>query len=186
MTSPTAAVLSDGAAKAPRGHPAIRLIGWITVPVLILDQATKWFVKTHMEMDESIPVIRNLLDITYVQNPGAAFSMFAQSVPWLRAALLVALSTTAIVVLGILLWKTDRITPTSVAFSLILAGATGNLIDRAARGQVIDFIRAHYYAWNYPIFNVADSAISIGVTLIVLVSLFGHDHNDGGAPPRTS
>ena len=68
----------------------------------------------------------------------------------------------------------------SVAFALILGGATGNLIDRAVRGgRVIDFMRAHYYDLNYPIFNVADSAISIGVALIILAAFFGSDDEPG-------
>ena len=72
--------------------------------------------------------------------------------------------------------RSERVTINSVAFALILAGATGNLIDRALRGGlVIDFVRAHYYDLNYPVFNVADSAISIGIALIVLASLFGGD-----------
>jgi signal peptidase II len=74
----------------------------------------------------------------------------------------------------VLLAQTDKITLTSFALSLILAGAAGNLIDRAGRaGRVIDFIRVHYYDASYPIFNVADSAISVGVALIILSSLFG-------------
>jgi signal peptidase II len=82
------------------------------------------------------------------------------------------------VVLVVLLVRSDRISVTSIAFALILAGAAGNLIDRSIRGEVIDFIRLHYYDLSYPIFNVADSAISIGVTLIVLATLFGRDDKD--------
>jgi signal peptidase II len=67
---------------------------------------------------------------------------------------------------------------------LILGGATGNLIDRAIRGRVIDFMRAHYYDLNYPVFNVADSAITIGVALIVLASFFGGD--DEPKPTRSA
>jgi signal peptidase II len=81
----------------------------------------------------------------------------------------------------VLILRTARVSINSIAFALILGGAAGNLIDRALRGRVIDFMRAHYYDLNYPIFNVADSAISIGVVLIILVSFFGHD-DDAEAP----
>ena len=73
----------------------------------------------------------------------------------------------------------------SIACALILGGAMGNLIDRALRGRVIDFMRAHYYDLNYPIFNVADSAISIGVVLIILVSFFGHDDDAEASKPES-
>ena len=79
-------------------------------------------------------------------------------------------------VLVVLIARSEQVSINSVAFALILAGATGNLIDRAPRGgRVIDFVRTHYYDLNYPVFNVADSAITIGVALIILTSLFGGD-----------
>ncbi len=170
--------MSTAVAAAPPRKPPILLLVLITIPVLVLDQITKLFVKAHMSLYETIPVVRNYIDITYTQNPGAAFSMFAGYAPWFRAAFLFSMSAAAIVVLVVLLVRSDRISVTSIAFALILAGAAGNLIDRSIRGEVIDFIRLHYYDLSYPIFNVADSAISIGVTLIVLATLFGRDDKD--------
>jgi len=149
------------------------LIGAITIPVVVLDQATKLFVKSHMELYESISIVRNFVDITYTQNPGAAFSMLSEAPAWVREALLMLLAAAAIVVLVVLIVRAERVSASSIAFALILGGATGNLIDRAIRGRVIDFIRVHYYDLNYPVFNVADSAISIGVALIVLGAIFG-------------
>ena len=149
------------------------LIGAITIPVVVLDQATKIFVKSHMELYESIPIVRNFLDITYTQNPGAAFSMLSEAPAWVREALLMLLASAAIVVLLVLIVRAERASPSSIAFALILGGAAGNLIDRAIRGRVIDFVRVHYYDLNYPVFNVADSAISIGVALILLAAIFG-------------
>jgi signal peptidase II len=149
------------------------LIGAIAIPVVVLDQATKIFVKSHMELYESIAVIPNYLDITYTQNPGAAFSMLSEAPAWVREALLMLLAATAIVALAVLVFRAERVSASSIAFALILGGATGNLIDRAIRGRVIDFIRVHYYDLNYPVFNVADSAITIGVALILLGLVFG-------------
>jgi signal peptidase II len=82
----------------------------------------------------------------------------------------------AIIVLLVVIVRAESVSLTSISCALILGGAMGNLIDRAIRGRVIDFMRAHYYDLNYPIFNVADSAISIGVMLILLMTVFGRDH----------
>jgi len=174
---------TESAASPPR-RPFLFLIGVITIPVIVLDQLTKLYVQAHMALYESIAIVPNYLDITYTLNPGAAFSILADAPPWVRRAFLLSMSCAAIIVLTVLIVRSERVTINSVAFALILGGATGNLIDRAARGLVIDFMRAHYYDLNYPIFNVADSAISIGVTLIILAAFFGSD--DEPASNRTS
>ncbi len=166
---------SESSASTPPRRPFLFLLCAITIPIIVLDQLTKLFVQAHMAVYESIAVIPNYLDITYAQNPGAAFSMLAEAPPWVREAFLLTMACGAIVVLAIFIWRADRVSITSVAFAMILGGAAGNLIDRAVRGRVIDFVRAHYYDLNYPIFNVADSAISIGVALIILTAFFGGD-----------
>ena|SRR5690349_12565813 len=171
---------STSASEPPRNWRAFAiLVGLISVPLIVLDQVSKSYVERHMFLYQSIAVIPNLFDITYTQNPGAAFSMFATLPAGVRVMFLVGLSSAAIVVLLVLLAQTHRITLLSVSFALILAGASGNLLDRAMRGgRVIDFLRLHYYAANYPIFNVADSAISIGVALIILSTFFSrHEHS---------
>jgi signal peptidase II len=161
--------------ESPPRRPFLFLFGAVTIPIIILDQATKLFVQAHMALYESIALIPNYLDITYTLNPGAAFSMLADAPPWVRKAFLLSMACAAIIVLAVLIVRSERISITSVAFAMVLGGAAGNLIDRAIRGRVIDFMRAHYYDLNYPVFNVADSAISIGVVLIILASFFGHD-----------
>jgi signal peptidase II len=167
--------MAEAGNKPPRSwRPFGILVGLIAIPLVIIDQLSKIYVASHMALYESIAVVPNWFDITYTQNPGAAFSMFVNLPPNVRLLMLCALSAIACVVLLVLLAQTDKITLTSFALSLILAGAAGNLIDRAGRaGRVIDFIRVHYYDASYPIFNVADSAISVGVALIILSSLFG-------------
>lgn len=148
------------------------LVGLITIPLIAIDQLSKVYISAHMSMWESIAIIPNWFDITYTQNPGAAFSMFANFPPIFRDVFLFALSTIAIIVLLVMIFQSDEISLISIAFAMVLAGATGNLIDRAIRGRVIDFIRVHYYDASYPIFNVADSAITIGVILIILSTFF--------------
>lgn len=170
---------NESSVAAPPRRPFLLLVGAITIPIIILDQVTKLFVQAHMALYESIAIVPNYLDITYTLNPGAAFSMLADASPWARRAFLLSMSCTAIVVLAVLIVRSERVSINSVALALILGGATGNLIDRATRGLVIDFVRAHYYDLNYPIFNVADSAISVGVALIILAAFFGSDDEPG-------
>src|SRR5580704_19357741 len=177
---------SESTTAAPPRRPFLFLLGAITIPVILLDQATKLFVQAHMALYESIPIIPNYLDITYTQNPGAAFSMLADAPPWVRKAFLLTMACAAIIVLLVVIVRAESVSLTSISCALILGGAMGNLIDRAIRGRVIDFMRAHYYDLNYPIFNVADSAISIGVVLIILLSFFGHDDAEAPKPNRSS
>src|ERR1700733_2163623 len=166
--------MSELGGRPPRSwRPFGILVGLIALPLVIVDQLSKMYDSSHMVLYESIPVIPNWFDITYTQNPGAAFSMFVNLPPAVRLLMLCALSIIACVVLVVLLARTEEITLTSFALALILAGAAGNLIDRGLRdGRVIDFIRVHYYDASYPIFNVADSAISIGVVLIIFSTFF--------------
>jgi len=165
---------SEFAGSPPR-KPFLLLFAAVTLPVVLLDQATKLFVQAHMALYESIAIIPNYLDITYTLNPGAAFSMLADAPAWIRKAFLLSMAAAMIIILAVLLLRAERVSIYSVAWALVLGGAMGNLIDRAVRGRVIDFMRAHYYDLNYPVFNVADSAISIGVVLIILASFFGND-----------
>jgi signal peptidase II len=171
-------------AGSPPSRPFLFLFGAITVPVIVLDQATKLFVQAHMALYESIAIVPNYFDITYTLNPGAAFSMLADAPAWVRKAFLLSMAAAAIIVLAVLIVRAERVSINSIAFALILGGAAGNLIDRAIRGRVIDFMRAHYYDLNYPVFNVADSAITIGVVLIILATFFGSD--DEPEVPRSN
>jgi signal peptidase II len=185
---PLADVLAVGGkgkelAGSPPRKPFLFLFVAVTLPVVVLDQATKLFVQAHMALYESIAIIPNYLDITYTLNPGAAFSMLADAPAWIRKAFLLSMAAAMIIVLTVLIVRAERLTIYSVAWALVLGGAMGNMIDRAIRGRVIDFMRAHYYDLNYPIFNVADSAISIGVALIILASFFGSDDEPKPNPP---
>lgn len=164
--------MAEASGNPPRSwRPFGVLVGLIAIPLVVIDQLSKIYIASHMTLYESIAVVPNWFDITYTQNPGAAFSMFVNLPPGVRLLMLCALSTIACIVLIVILAQTEEITLTSFALALILAGAAGNLIDRALRGgRVIDFIRVHYYDLSYPIFNVADSAISVGVALVILAT----------------
>lgn len=154
----------------PRRLPWLLLIAALCFAA---DRYTKSWVEAHIAMGDAIPVIPRVLRITHWNNEGAAFSLFADStsphaVRWILAGIGVALLTAvfvAMVRLG------NRFTPTTVALSLVFAGALGNLQDRILRGFVTDFIEVHIFSYHWPDFNVADSCIVTGACLLLLSSL---------------
>ena len=151
------------------------MVGLVALPVLVLDQLVKLYIIGHLKLFEQIDLVPHWLAITYTLNSGAAFSLFATLAPAVREVMLDGLAAAAVVVLGVLLARGTRPPIVSAAFALIMGGAAGNLFDRVVRGRVVDFIYVHYYAWSYPVFNIADSAITIGVAIILLHSVFSHD-----------
>ena len=151
------------------------MIGFVALPVFVLDQLVKLYIVRHFKLFEQIDLVPHWLAITYTLNSGAAFSLFATLPPAVRETMLDGLAAAAVVVLGVLLARGARPPIVSAAFALIMGGAAGNLIDRVMRGRVVDFIYVHYYAWSYPVFNIADSAITVGVAIILLHSMFSHD-----------
>src|SRR5580704_1597084 len=104
----------ESAASAPPRRPFLFLIGAITIPIIVLDQATKLFVQAHMALYESIAIIPNYLDITYTLNPGAAFSMLADAPVWVRTMFLLTMACAAIVVLAVMIVRAERVSISSV------------------------------------------------------------------------
>jgi signal peptidase II len=151
------------------------MLSFVALPVFVLDQLVKLYIVRQFKLFEQIDLVPHWLAITYTLNSGAAFSLFATLAPAARETMLDGLAAAAVVVLGVLLARGARPPIVSVAFALIMGGAAGNLFDRVVRGRVVDFIYVHYYAWSYPVFNIADSAITIGVAIILLHSVFSHD-----------
>ena len=151
---------------------------WLSLLVLILDQASKLAVDASMQLYESIPLLP-YFNLTYAHNTGAAFSFLAHAGGWQRwlfAGLAIVISSIIYVWL-MRLQKHETLMAT--ALSLVLGGAIGNLIDRVAYGYVIDFLDVYYKQWHWPAFNIADSAICIGVGLMLLESLgVGSKHAD--------
>lgn len=135
--------------------------------LLLLDQATKAYVAYTMNLYHSITVVENLFNITYLRNKGAAFGIFANSS--FRLPFLITVS--AVAVIGIIIYF-RTISPneksTAVGMSFILSGAAGNLMDRVRHGEVVDFLDAHWYGYHWPAFNLADSAICIGVFILAV------------------
>lgn len=132
----------------------------IVAPLLILDQLTKFFVSRSLGLNESVAIIRGVFHITLVHNRGAAFGILKN-----QLLLFIATSVVAVGLIFASLKKhaSPKVTVEKIALNLILAGALGNLIDRVRYGYVIDFLDLRIW----PVFNVADSAITIGATMLV-------------------
>jgi len=142
--------------------------------VVLLDRWTKRLVAARIALYAHIQIVPEFFRITHTENTGAAFSLFADSPSHWKTVLLIGFSILAMIVVSILLWKQDRaLTMTSIALSLILGGAVGNLWDRVASGRVIDFLDVYYKSYHWPVFNLADSCIVIGASLLVLEIVFG-------------
>jgi signal peptidase II len=142
---------------------------WLSLLALILDQASKLAIAGSMQLYQSIPVMP-YFNLTYVHNTGAAFSFLSEAGGWQRwffAGL--ALVISAVIAVWLARLKQHE-TLLAVALSLVLGGAIGNLIDRLAYGYVIDFLDVYYKTWHWPAFNIADSAITLGVMLILAES----------------
>ena len=145
----------------------------LSLVVVILDQWTKWLAETNLTFNEPVPVIEPFLNWTLAYNYGAAFSFLADAGGWQKwffsgLALLMSLF-----LIGYLIKAPRKAKLLSVGLALVLGGAIGNLIDRLLNGKVTDFIHVHYAdVWHYPIFNIADIGICIGVALIVIDMLF--------------
>lgn len=140
----------------------------IALIIFLVDQGSKWLVKTNMDLGQEISVIGDFFYITSHRNRGAAFGIL-QDQRWFFIVV------TIIVVIA-LVWyiqkiksQPDKLLP--LALSLVLAGAIGNFLDRLLMGEVVDFFKFNFGSYTFPIFNVADSAIVVGVALIILDTL---------------
>jgi signal peptidase II len=161
--------------------PKYLILSIISAIVLILDQATKIFIDRTMDLHSSITVVENFFNITYIRNKGAAFGFLAETSFRLPFFILISIIA-VVVIIGILRKLRPEQKLTAVSLSLIFAGALGNLIDRIRLGEVIDFIYVHWYEHYWPAFNVADSAICVGVFLLALDMLLEERRRKSAGP----
>ena len=144
---------------------------WLSIAVIVLDQLTKVWIDSNFLLHARQPVIDGFFDLILAYNPGAAFSFLADAGGWQRWFFTVLATVVTIILVVWLKRLPAHEKLNAAALSLIIGGAVGNLIDRIAYGHVIDFLLVYYQQWSWPAFNVADSAISIGVVLM-LMALF--------------
>lgn len=159
------------------------LVG-VSLVLVALDQITKMFIMHTMHLHESIPVISGFFNLTYIRNPGAAFGIFANSNSAFRLIFFVGTSVFALGLLGTIFYRlhSDDVWG-QLTVSSIFGGAIGNLIDRLRYGEVIDFLDFHVSGYHWPAFNVADSAISVGVVSLLII--FAMDKKKEEPPPET-
>ncbi len=145
------------------------LLTIISLTTMILDQVVKLYIQQTMRLHETIVVIPGFFHLTYIRNPGAAFGLLASQGNGFRFVFFGLTSLVAVVLLGVLLYKAPQdqwLTP--LAISLVLGGALGNLLDRIRFGEVVDFLDFFVTDFHWPAFNVADSAITIGITILLI------------------
>lgn len=144
----------------------------IILTVVCVDQASKVWIVQNFELYQNLPVIDGLFNLTYLTNNGAAFSILAGQPALWRQVFFVTAACAALVFIGIAQRSFGRQSQVySVALALIAGGAIGNLIDRIRLGYVVDFLDVYIGSYHWPAFNVADSAISVGVTVFIIKNL---------------
>ena len=137
--------------------------------VVALDQASKMWVLANFELYESVPLIPGLFNPTFLRNTGAAFGMFAGHPAWWRQGFFIGVAFIALVVIVIMQRRLGHQNSWyTVSLALIGGGALGNLIDRIRYGSVVDFLDVYISSHHWPAFNIADSAISVGVAMFLL------------------
>lgn len=147
----------------------------IIVSVLMLDLVTKITVQTSLELHRQIPIIENFFYITYAKNTGAAWSMLSG-----KQFFLIAISMIGVIIFLYMYFKTpEQDKFGKVCLSLMIAGAAGNLIDRVTLGYVRDFLDFVIFGYDFPIFNVADMALCIGIVLLLVQTLLKKDEVNG-------
>jgi signal peptidase II len=145
---------------------------WLSVAVLVLDQATKWWAQAALAPYERLAVWP-FFNLTLVYNPGAAFSFLSNAGGWQRwfFVVLAGVITVVLVVWLLRLGRRERLVAAGLA--LVIGGALGNLIDRLWLGHVVDFLDFHWAGYHWPAFNIADSAITLGVACLLWDGFFG-------------
>lgn len=140
---------------------------------IVVDQWTKHVIHSRFAWGESIPVLKDFFSLTYVRNSGAAFGIMHKAPAYFRDPFFIAVPLVALFIIGFLFVRLpDAQKLTASALSLIFCGAIGNLIDRLRFGFVIDFLDFYWKDYHWPAFNVADSCIVVGVSVLFIQSFF--------------
>lgn len=146
-------------------NSALRYLLFLTLPLYVADQATKWLVLRNLSLHDFIPIIPDVLGLVHVHNTGAAFGMLPNN-----NVFFISLASGAIVVLALLVWRGAFVgAPMRIGAALLVAGILGNLTDRILHGYVVDFIDV-ILPWygHWPAFNIADSCICVAAALFIL------------------
>ena len=147
----------------------------IAVLILAADQLTKKMVQASIPPQAVIPVVPHFFNLTHTQNSGAAFGLFSgSSSPWKTTLLILVSGALLVTVIGIV-WRSRMQWESAVGLSLILGGASSNLLDRILRGQVVDFLDFYFRSYHWFTFNLADSAIVVGAGFLILKMIWAEE-----------
>jgi len=145
----------------------------VSLIVVILDQFTKWLVLVNIPMYSSITIVSHFFNLTHIHNTGGAFGFMANQSELIRQILFHGVS---LISLGVIIYfyhqAPEEYPFLLISLSLIFGGAIGNLIDRFRMGEVVDFLDFYIGSYHWPAFNVADSAVSVGVTVLMYYMIF--------------
>lgn len=150
--------------------PKYTILFLLSLCVVVLDQWTKNWVIKNFQLGETQSIISGIFNLTYIRNTGAAFGVLRDADPSFRVPFFMIVPLIAIFIIGYVFHKLpEKDIKLSVALSLVVGGAIGNLMDRVQLGYVVDFLDFHWkYLYHFPAFNVADSAICVGVGVLML------------------
>ena len=181
MVAPPAGDAPDGASQRMSGLRRLtataRLPGILSVGIVVLDQVTKAIVRTSLQLHESVTIVPGFLNVTHIRNTGAAFGLLNSADIPLKPALMTVVALIALIAIGYYALQAPSQEPlVRLGLALVLGGAVGNLIDRITAGYVIDFVDVYAGDWHFWAFNVADSAITVGASLLILDLAFVNRH----------
>ena len=154
---------------AAENQPPRRLEIWLPLAIVALDQLTKGIVRSNVPLHSSVTVVPGLMDFTHVRNSGAAFGILNVTEFPFKTAVIAVIAIAALIGVGMYaasLAHHQVVARTGLA--LIIGGAAGNLIDRVVTGSVVDFVDVYWRTYHFWAFNVADSAITVGVAILIL------------------
>jgi signal peptidase II len=173
IDEPLAPSSEADAAASPRRHLEV----WLPIVIVTIDQATKAMVRASVPVHDSVTIIPGLLDITHALNSGAAFGILNGADFPYKTVLIAVIATAALIGVGVYAASLSHHQLIArIGLALIIGGAAGNLIDRVLTGSVVDFVDVYWQTHHFWAFNVADSAISVGVTMLILDMLTTGPH----------
>jgi signal peptidase II len=165
-------VLNAEAPDAPRVETVERprrLEIWLPLVIVVLDQLSKAAIRATLPLHQSVTIIPGLMDFTHVRNTGAAFGILNLAEFPFKSAVIALVATAALVAVGMYAASlAHHQIVARIGLALIIGGATGNLLDRIAAGSVVDFVDVYWQAHHFWAFNIADSAITVGVAIMIL------------------
>jgi signal peptidase II len=158
-------------------EPVRRLEIWLPIVIVALDQLTKAIVRATLPLHNSVTVIPGFVDFTHVRNTGAAFGILNYAEFPFKTVVIAVIATAALIGVGMYAASlAHHQLVARIGLALIIGGAAGNLLDRIAAGSVVDFVDVYWNSYHFWAFNVADSAITVGVAIMILDMLGTDKH----------